>query len=229
MGRAATSMAGSTRQRFTRSRISRSRRRTARSCSTGQTPPIPSSPGRSVRYKNRLSDKPHRRDTRSRQGQHARNKRQLPAHGPVKGVTYYYCAYTHDGPELLNRGSDERSSGRLPRRSRNHLPRGRSTITTLTPTIQWTSETQQYKVHISQVNNPNTSTNGWDSGPVGSSGNCAVSGTLWDYSIYYVFVRVHNAVRLGRMERIELQVFVNTNTDNGVSTSATGFLRAVAG
>jgi len=45
---------------------------------------------------------------------------------------------------------------------------------TLTPTIEWTGDTHdRYEVHVTQVNDPNTTTNGWDSGQVVSSGNSA--------------------------------------------------------
>jgi hypothetical protein len=73
-------------------------------------------------------------------------------------------------------------------------PGNGSTVTTLTPTITWSGDVHdQYQVRISQQNDANTSTNGWDSGAVVNTGSSAVSGTLRNFSFYYVFVRLHNA------------------------------------
>jgi hypothetical protein len=73
-------------------------------------------------------------------------------------------------------------------------PTNGSVVTTLTPTITWTGDAHdQYQVRVTQQNDSGTSTNGWDSGIVTNSGSTAVSGTLRDYSLYFVFVRLHNS------------------------------------
>jgi len=139
--------------------------------------------------------------------------------GLTNGVTYYYKAFTYDEVNNYSSGAQASATPYLPNppgAPTVTAPTSGSTATTVTPTITWTGDAHdQYQVRISLQNDSNTSTGGWDSGAVVDSGNSAVSGTLRNYSLYYVFVRLHNSAGWGNWSAAGHNFIVNTSSTGG--------------
>ncbi|MDO8588244.1 MAG: sugar-binding protein [Armatimonadota bacterium] len=96
-------------------------------------------------------------------------------------------------------------------------PANGSTVTTVTPTISWNSPAHDaYQVRVTQVNDPNTVLNGWDSGQVSSAASSAVCGALGDRALYYIFVRAHSGSIWSSWSPVGHDLIVNTSATTAI-------------